>query len=241
MTSRVLPNSAMKGVRLRSVVGVAVAVLGTWGLLALSRAVGQQVSQDLRLHFVYQALALLIAGLVVGGVVLLKGGRPSFLRWGELSAAARPVKVLDIKPTDSWRKIGITFAVIISAVTAGYLFLAYGAQLGGIGWRSWLFALAVAIPLSATNALTEELITRWAIVESLDGQWARYAPWVAALVFGSVHWFGIPGGPIGALMAGFLGWLTARSIQDIRGIGWAWIIHFCQDVLIFTVTLALFV
>lgn len=42
-------------------------------------------------------------------------------------------------------------------------------------------------------------------------------------------------------MAGFLGWLMARSIQDIRGIGWAWIIHVCQDILVFTTTLALFV
>ena len=65
--------------------------------------------------------------------------------------------------------------------------------------------------------------------------------WASALLFGGVHWFGIPGGPIGALMAGFLAWLLTRSIQDTKGIGWAWIIHFCQDMLIFTVTIALFV
>lgn len=78
------------------------------------------------------------------------------------------------------------------------------------------------------------------MVASLTGRWAAAAPWASALIFGSVHWFGIPGGPVGAVMAGFLGWLLARSIQDTRGIGWAWIVHFCQDVLIFTVTIALF-
>lgn len=41
-------------------------------------------------------------------------------------------------------------------------------------------------------------------------------------------------------MAGFLAWLLARAIQDTGGIGWAWMIHFSQDVLIFTVTIALF-
>jgi hypothetical protein len=61
------------------------------------------------------------------------------------------------------------------------------------------------------------------------------------VVFGTVHYFGIPGGPTGALMAGFLAWLATRSILDTRGIGWAWLLHFVQDVLIFTVTLSLFV
>ncbi len=50
-----------------------------------------------------------------------------------------------------------------------FLFLGYCSQLGGVGWSSWLLALAVAIPLSLTNALTEELITRRAIVESMRG------------------------------------------------------------------------
>ena len=107
-------------------------------------------------------------------------------------------------------------------------------------WSAWATAFAIAIPLSATNALTEELITRWAIVAAFSDTWARYAPWASAVFFGGVHWLGIPGGPIGALMAGFLAWLLARAIQDTGGIGWAWMIHFSQDVLIFTVTIALF-
>jgi len=227
--------------RMRSVAGIALAVIGTAALLGLTQAIGQQTAEELGRYLLYQVAGLAVAALVVGGVVLLTGRRPAFLRWGRLAAPARPIPVLGIKPTETWRTVGITFAVIISAVTAVFLFLGYRSQVGGVGWSSWLLALAVAVPLSLTNALTEELITRWAIVESMHGPWARYAPGVSALVFGSVHWFGIPGGPVGALMAGFLGWLLARSIQDTRGIGWAWIIHVCQDILIFTTTLALFV
>lgn len=103
------------------------------------------------------------------------------------------------------------------------------------------FGISYSLPLSATNALTEEVITRWAVVQSLSGGAAKFAPWVSAFIFGSVHYFGIPGGPVGAVMAGFLAWLLARSIQDTRGIGWAWIVHFCQGILIFTITIAIFI
>jgi hypothetical protein len=61
---------------------------------------------------------------------------------------------------------------------------------------------------------------------------------LSAIVFGSAHYFGIPGGITGALMAGFLAWLMSKSIQDTRGIGWAWLVHILQDILIFTVVIA---
>ena len=34
-------------------------------------------------------------------------------------------------------------------------------------------------------------------------------------------------------MAGFLGWLLAKSVAETQGVFWAWFIHFQQDVLIF--------
>jgi hypothetical protein len=34
-----------------------------------------------------------------------------------------------------------------------------------------------------------------------------------------------------------LGWLLARSVMDTRGMGWAWFIHFLQDVVIISVLL----
>ena len=35
-------------------------------------------------------------------------------------------------------------------------------------------------------------------------------------------------------MAFALGWLLARSMVETRGLFWAWFIHFCQDVIIFS-------
>lgn len=222
----------------RAVAALGVALLGTAAILALTLLIGQQRSADIGRYFLYQAAALLVAVIVVLLVKVITAS--PFPRWGSLAAPSRRMRALGVTEGESWRRIGITFAIIISAATALFLALGYGAQLAGVQWSTWALALLIAIPLSLTNALTEELITRWAIVTALSDRWARYAPWASALLFGGVHWFGIPGGPVGALMAGFLAWLLARSIQDTKGIGWAWIIHFCQDVLIFSVTLALF-
>ena len=225
--------------RVRSLCGVLTAILGTLALLALTFLIGQQTGESLGHYVLYQVAGLVVAVIVVVVVRVATGvGSPS---WGSMAAPSRAVRALGIGPSESWRAVGRNFTIVISLVTAGFLALSYGTELAAISLTSWLLALLVAVPLSATNALTEELVTRWAVVASLSDSWPRLAPWASAAVFGSVHWFGIPGGPMGAAMAGFLGWLLARSIQDTRGIGWAWIVHFSQDVLIFTVTIALFI
>lgn len=88
--------------------------------------------------------------------------------------------------------------------------------------------------LAAMNAFTEESITRLSVVTALDGLTKRPTIYlISALIFGSVHFFGVPGGALGVIMAGFLGWLLARSVVETEGIAWAWFIHFLQDVIIF--------
>jgi uncharacterized protein len=37
---------------------------------------------------------------------------------------------------------------------------------------------------------------------------------------------------VGMLLAGFLGWLLAKSVFETQGLFWAWGIHFLQDVVI---------
>ncbi|MFT6005009.1 MAG: hypothetical protein ACI8UQ_002153, partial [Bacteroidia bacterium] len=54
-----------------------------------------------------------------------------------------------------------------------------------------------------------------------------------------VHYFGTPGGIIGVIVAGFLGWFLAKSILETKGFFWAWFIHFLQDVVIITAMLAI--
>jgi len=54
-----------------------------------------------------------------------------------------------------------------------------------------------------------------------------------AVYFGVGHFYGVPYGVIGVLMAAFLGWILGKSMLETRGLWWAWLIHFVQDVLIF--------
>ncbi len=54
--------------------------------------------------------------------------------------------------------------------------------------------------------------------------------------FGLAHYFGVPNGMTGVLLAGIGGWFFAKSMIETRGIAWAWFLHFLAD---FTVYLVL--
>ncbi len=69
------------------------------------------------------------------------------------------------------------------------------------------------------------------VLEDAVGQ--NQAFWLTAALFGIGHFYGIPYGVIGVLMAGFLGWWLGKSMLETRGLWWAWFIHFVQDVWIF--------
>ena len=78
------------------------------------------------------------------------------------------------------------------------------------------------------------MITRFSVVASLFGAIRKgYFCLVSAAVFGGVHDFGTPGGIAGVMLAGFLGWLLAKSVIEREGVFWAWFIYFLQDVIIF--------
>lgn len=216
-----------------------IAILGTLGLLATSLWLAPAHSGNVMVFFDYQGITILIAIAVILGVKAATGRELQFLRIGDLRSSATPIRALGISSRDTWRRVGWTFSVIISLATLTFLVLSIWGALASPQISAWLLAFGLALPLAAFNAFTEEIVTRWSIAEGYTGNLARYAPWVSAVIFGSVHYFGIPGGPLGAIMAGFLAWLLTRSIQDTRGMGWAWFIHFLQDVIIFTITLAL--
>jgi hypothetical protein len=62
---------------------------------------------------------------------------------------------------------------------------------------------------------------------------SRQALRLVAAYFGLGHFYGVPYGVIGVVLAWFLGWILARSMLETRGLTWAWFIHFLQDVAIF--------
>ena len=148
---------------------------------------------------------------------------------GDAAAPAEKVAWLGIRENESWRSVGAGFSLVVTAATAAFMWL-------GVYQKTpivWLDLLPWVLLFSLSNSFSEEMLTRFTLAAGLDGvqSKAQICLWSAA-IFGGVHFFGTPGGIMGVLMAGFLGWLLAKSVVETRGFGWAWFIHFLQDVVI---------
>ncbi len=184
----------------------------------------------------YQLVTLGVTGLVLLATYL--AAPTSFRRFfgfGQIDAPVKPVRAIGLNPgpDETWQQVGVNFALIITAVTAVFIYL--NAFRGNRIAQKNLRFLPWVLVFALSNAFVEEMITRFAVVTSLDGLLSRPTIYlISAAIFGIVHYFGTPGGIPGVLMAGFLGWFAAKSIGETGGFFWAWLIHFLQDVVIFT-------
>jgi hypothetical protein len=182
-----------------------------------------------------QLVSLALAALVVVVVVTAVPGSRRFLRVGEWGADVEPVPAIGLKPKphETWKHVGLNFAVVLTVVTA----VVVGMQ---VGWpsASLLPLTPWILLLSLCNATVEEMLTRFAVVGSLQEVIGNRSRWVAAALFGGVHYWGTPSGLPGVVLAGFLGWLLAKSVQETRGMGWAIVLHMLQDVVIFAALLS---
>ena len=97
--------------------------------------------------------------------------------------------------------------------------------------RTFPWSLAVA----TLNAASEEFQFRCVLLAHLKGKFAAgEAILLTAVFFGVGHFYGQPSGVLGVVMAGFAGWIWARSMVETRGGLWAFVIHMVQDMVIFT-------
>jgi hypothetical protein len=155
-----------------------------------------------------------------------------FLVRGRLDAPAIPIPFILTRPP-SWRILGPT---ITGAMCLGLVVFIFA-----FGTPPSLESLAPVLPLlpfvlifAASNAFGEEMLYR--------------APWLAALEtpvgpeqtllitatnFGIAHYYGVPYGVLGCLMAFIPGWLNGKAMLETRGFFWAWFIHFWMDVVIY--------
>jgi len=102
-----------------------------------------------------------------------------------------------------------------------------------------LIGLPLIVLLALVNSFCENLVFRSAIMAPLRSVLPKlYVLLASALFFGIAHYEGVPGGILGAIMSGLLGYYISLSIYETEGFASGWIIHFFQDVAIFS-TLAL--
>jgi len=179
-----------------------------------------------------QSLRLLVTLSIIAALFLLMKSRKSFfLVIGDTSAAVEPVKRLGIK-NERWNTLGRNFAIIISSGTLAFLIFAGRPPLD-IAMRALPFLPAILLA-AALNAFNEEMTYKASFLSVLENVVGKnHALWLMAAYFGIGHYYGVPYGVIGVLMAGFLGWFLGKSMLETRGLWWAWFIHFLQDVLIF--------
>lgn len=127
-------------------------------------------------------------------------------------------------------------AIIAIAFTLGTALLMSFSVLSENGTvnRSFLGLLPLVLTFSASNAWSEEIFSRFVIVAGLyEKLKPEFICWISAAIFGLPHFFGTPSGFFGVIMSGLLGWLLAKSVIETKSLGWALLIHFLQDLIIF--------
>ncbi|MCM3782096.1 CPBP family intramembrane metalloprotease [Neobacillus mesonae] len=189
------------------------------------------------LEISYQITVLLLAVIVIGIVYGMAGKEGlAYLNLIKRDGIIRPEPWIGVKPkeTETWKKLGLNFAIVITAVTmiVIYFQLVYGGSMRLELYPGIIFILV----FSLMNAFSEEIIFRFSFVSVVSRY--GFSPYVAqglaASTFGIVHYFGNPGGVMGVLMAAFIGWFLAKSMLETKGFFWALTIHFLQDVVIFS-------
>ena len=234
-------NSTKRITLVKEHVIVPISILSLLGLIMIASLIQQGILPILNVHpwetingILSNQLYILI--LSVSMLILLyflnKENFKNFFRMGEIFSDAETVPLLRLKES-TWKTFGVKLTLMITLGTCIYMVM------GVISMNAFNLNVLVYLPwillFSLTNSFTEEILTRAAIVFSLFGKVSnRQIYWLSAVVFGVLHYFGSPGGLIGVLMAGFLGWFLAKSVVETKGIFWAWFIHFLQDVVILT-------
>jgi hypothetical protein len=181
-----------------------------------------------------QSLRLMVTLIIIAALLLMrKKPKDFYLVKGDTAAPAEPIPWLGVKAGERWSRFGLLLTIFISLGTLAFLVIAGRPPLDLVV-RALPFLPAVLLA-AALNSFNEEVTYKASFLSVLEGPVGpRQALYMVAAYFGLGHYYGIPYGVVGVLLAGFLGWILAKSMQETRGLFWAWFIHFWQDVWIFS-------
>lgn len=180
----------------------------------------------------HQLFALLVSLLLGGIFVAINPESRRFLRVGNLLINAQKEKWLGIDGKTSWFKNAWQLLLFISIATGIFMFLGVK-QSDSIHNFQWWF-IPIALVFALTNSFSEEFIFRFGIIAGLNTYFPKYIIQIlSASMFGLPHYFGNPGGFVGIIMAGVLGYILCKATIETKGLSIAWSIHFVQDVIIF--------
>jgi hypothetical protein len=181
------------------------------------------------------ARSLTLSGALLAGLTLIGSGitrRDLFLSVGNLAAPAQPIRFLGLRRPVPWTWLGPVLLVVFSLALTPFFYFTVHPNFGASGriLHFWPWMLAVA----TLNAASEEFQFRNLLLAHLRNVFhPGEAVLLTAALFGFGHYYGQPSGPLGVLMAGFAGWIWARSMIETKGSAWAFVTHMVQDVVIF--------
>jgi len=177
----------------------------------------------------------LIGAAIMIGVLLLLGlrRRQFFLAVGDLDAPIRPVRILGFRRPDPWGKFGLVWGFGIAAVLFAVQWMLI--RPSATQFASILPMIPAILLFASLNAFSEEMTYRAPIIATLQPSvGGSSALWQSAFFFGAAHYFGIPGGLLGALLSIFMGWILGKAMMETRGLFWPWFIHALSDIAIFS-------
>jgi membrane protease YdiL (CAAX protease family) len=184
----------------------------------------------------FLARTMTLSGALLAGLTLIGSGltrRDLFLCRGDLAAPAQPIPFLGLSKPVPWTWFGPGVILVFALALAPFLYFSLYPDFSDtsriVTAFPWILAVAVL------NAASEEFQFRNSILAHLRNLFpAAEAVLLSAAFFGLGHYFGHPSGTTGAVMAGFAGWIWARSMIETRGSFWAFVTHMAQDILILT-------
>ncbi|MCO6451105.1 MAG: CPBP family intramembrane metalloprotease [Caldilineales bacterium] len=179
-----------------------------------------------------QRLAVSLA--VIAAFLLMRYRRRDFfLVKGQLDAVGAPIRWLGITRPYSYRRFGPLAALCIALGLGVFLVIDNGWP--ALSLPALPVILFAALPLAALNAFSENMTYRAAPLATLEPALGpAQAMLLGAAFFGIGHYYGVPYGVIGVIMAFALGWILNKTMLETRGFAWPWFIHFCQDALVFS-------
>lgn len=193
-----------------------------------------EVSRQLTLFQVLRLISVLIL------ILILRIGfgfsrSYLFLQRGQPRSVSHALPHFGWKKSESWSTLGRNLAIIITAITALVLSLGSGLSSIDLEWQYLALSVLVAVILAIANSFSEEVSYRNALLNPLvDIVGKDHAMLITSVLFGLAHYQGVPSGLLGIAFSSVLGFLLAKSMLDTKGMYWAWMIHFLQDILIFT-------
>jgi membrane protease YdiL (CAAX protease family) len=172
--------------------------------------------------------------VALGAVLLAASGKTRgelFLRIGNLRAPAEiPLPVITSRTT--WPRLGIIVIVLVGIYLVFHVAVTRHPSAAAVA--TLLEYSPVVVVAAAVNTFCEEFLFRNSLIAPLVPAIGRpQALWLTSLRFGIGHFYGNPSGLIGVIGATFFGLVLGRSMIETGGSGWAWMIHFAEDIVIF--------